>query len=237
MAEITLAAEAGRTIGTRSTGRLRASGKIPGVLYGHGIEPIPLAVDARELRAALSTEAGTNALLALQVDGDSHLAMARDMQRHPVRGTVTHIDFLVVRRDEVISADVTINLVGEATELHKHDGVVQQELFSLAVRTTPGNVPSHLEVDITDLEIGSAIRVADISLPQGVTTEADPEQAVVMGVVQAAAEPVAVAEGEAAEGEAAEGAEGEGAASEGGGDASAEGGSEAAAEGDAGAEG
>jgi large subunit ribosomal protein L25 len=236
MAEITLAAEAGRTTGTRSTGRLRASGKIPGVLYGHGIDPIALAVDARELRAALSTEAGTNALLSLQVDGDAHLAMARDMQRHPVRGTVSHIDFLVVRRDEVISADVTITLVGEATELHKHDGVVQQELFALTVRTTPGNVPSHLEVDITDLEIGSSIRVADLVLPDGVTTEADPEHAIVTGAVQAAAEPVAAAEGEEGA-EAAEGEGGEAAAGDGEGAAAAEGGSDAASEGDAGAEG
>jgi large subunit ribosomal protein L25 len=232
MAEITLAAEAGRTTGTRSTGRLRAAGKIPGVLYGHGIEPIALAVNARELRAALSTEAGTNALLSLQVDGDSHLAMARDMQRHPVKGTVSHVDFLVVRRDEVITAEVTIALVGEAVELHRHDGVVAQELFALAVRTTPGNVPSHLEVDISDLDIGSSIKVADLKLPEGVTTEVDPEHTIVTGTAQAAAEPEPTVEAE----EGAEGAEGvEGA--EGGEAPAAEGGSEAAAEGDAGAEG
>ena len=117
MPETTLTAQTGREIGSSSTRRLRTEGKIPGVVYGHGTDPIPVAVVAREFQIAMSGEAGLNTLLSLQVDGTEHLTLARDIQHHPVRNTVTHVDFLIVRRDELISAEVPINLVGEAVEV------------------------------------------------------------------------------------------------------------------------
>ena len=106
MPEVTLVAEAGRTTGSRSTRRLRAAGKIPGVVYGHGAEPLPVAVGARDFQLAMSGEAGLNTLLSLKVDGKDYLTLARDIQRHPFKNVVTHVDFLIVRRDEVISAEV-----------------------------------------------------------------------------------------------------------------------------------
>ncbi|MGH9208179.1 MAG: 50S ribosomal protein L25, partial [Acidimicrobiales bacterium] len=174
MAEIKVAAEVGRPIGSRPARRLRRDGRIPGVIYGHGIDPLPVAVEARSLRAALTTEAGLNALLAIEVDGTSHLTLAREIQRHPVRGSVSHVDFQVVRRDEVVTSDVPINLVGEAAEVHKGDGMVEQQLFSLSVQAVPAAIPNIIEVDISDLTIGQAIRVVDIVLPQGASTELDP---------------------------------------------------------------
>ena len=180
MAEITLPVESGRPIGSRSSGRLRAAGKIPGVVYGHGIQPLPVSVDARALRAALSTEAGINALLNLTLDGTSHLTLARELQRHPVRHTVLHVDFQVVRRDEVISADIPIALVGEADQVHRGDGMIDQQLFSLHVRAIPANLPNAIEVDISGLAIGDAVRVGDLTLPAGVETDADHELAVVV---------------------------------------------------------
>src|SRR2546421_249751 len=103
MDEVGLAAQPRHEAGTRPSRRLRAAGKVPGVLYGHGIDAVALAVDGRELRGALSTPAGVNALLTLDVAGDRHLAMARQLQRHPVRGSVIHVDFVIVRRDEVVT--------------------------------------------------------------------------------------------------------------------------------------
>ena len=97
MPETTLTAHTGREIGSSSTRRLRAEGKIPGVVYGHGTDPIPVAVVAREFQIAMSGEAGLNTLLSLKVDGKDHLTLARDIQHHPVRNTVTHVDFLIVR--------------------------------------------------------------------------------------------------------------------------------------------
>ncbi|MGH9164257.1 MAG: 50S ribosomal protein L25 [Acidimicrobiales bacterium] len=189
MPEITLAAETGRRPGSSDARRLRTAGKIPAVVYGHGQDPLPVAVDARALRAALNTDAGLNALLDLTVDGASHLTLAREVQRHPVRNTVTNVDFLVVRRDEVISAEVPIALVGDPVTLHRGDGVVDQELFSLTVFAVPGRIPNVIEIDITDLEIGQTIRVGNLGLPTGVTAELDDEAAVVVGQPPQVGEP------------------------------------------------
>lgn len=204
MAEFVLQAAPGRPVGTRPAKRLRAEGQIPAVVYGPGVDPFPVVVQARDLRAALSTEAGLNAVLSLQVDGKPYLTMARELQRHPVRGTVVHVDFQVVDPNREISAEVPISLTGEAVELHRADGVLDQQLFALTVRARPADIPTHLEVDISALSIGSAIRVSEIALPEGVTTDLDPESVIVAG--QAPRVQVEeVPEGEAAEGEAAEG--------------------------------
>ena len=215
MPEIALPAETGRAAGSRSSRRLRNEGKIPGVVYGHGLDPLPVAVPARALRAALSTEAGLNALLDLQVDGTSHLTLARELQRDPVRNRVVHVDFQVVRRDEVISADVPISLVGEAEQVHRGDGVVDQQLFNLGVHATPARIPNVIEVDITGLAIGDTVRVGDLTLPEGVTTDTDPETPVVVGQppqvgLLSEEEEAAAAAAEAGEtGEGAAGGEGE----------------------------
>jgi large subunit ribosomal protein L25 len=217
MAEIQLVAEPGRPAGSRACRRLRREGRIPAVIYGHGIDPIPVSVDAREVRVALNGEAGSRALLELHVGSEQHLAVARQLQRHPVRHTVTHIDFQVVRRDEVISADVPINLVGEAVAVHRGDGTVAQELVTLTVRAKPADLPPHLDVDISQLEIGQAIRVGEIQLPPGVETDADLEQPVVMGQpprVMALPEEGAAEAAEGADGAEAGAASGETAASE-----------------------
>jgi large subunit ribosomal protein L25 len=174
------------------------------VLYGHGIDPISLAIDARELRTALTTAAGVNALLSLKVDGAEHLAIARQLQRDPVRHSVIHIDFQVVSRDEVLRAEVPVTLVGEAETLHREGGVVSQEQFTLVIHATPDRIPAQIEVDITALEVGSSIRLSDIRLPEGVTADLDPEQPLVTGQA-----PTVVEEPEVEGEEAAEAAEGE----------------------------
>lgn len=196
MPEIALTADTGRHLGSAEARRLRSAGMIPGVVYGHGQDPLPIAVNARELRAALTTDAGLNALLDLQVGGTSHLTLAREIQRHPVRNTVTHVDFLVVRRDEVITTDVPVSLTGEAVLVHREKGVVEQQVFSLTVHALPGRIPNLIEVDVSELAVGSAIRVGDVTLPEGVTTDVDPESAVVLGTAaRVDAEPEAPEEG------------------------------------------
>jgi large subunit ribosomal protein L25 len=228
MAEITLAAEAGRIIGSRASGRLRAAGRIPGVVYGHGQDPLPVSVDARELRHALSTEAALNQLLELAVDGQRLLTLAREVQRHPVRNTVTHVDFLIVRRDEVITTDVPIVMVGEAKAVEQERGVVAQPLASLSVRATPAHIPPHIEVDITEMAVGDTVRVGDLRLPRGVTTEVDAEEAVITATTSEVAAEVAAEEAEA-EAEAAQAA-GEGEAGQAGAAGTREGGGEAGGE-------
>ncbi|HLH29522.1 MAG TPA: 50S ribosomal protein L25, partial [Acidimicrobiales bacterium] len=139
------------------------------------------------------------------------------IQRHPSRNVVTHVDFQIVRRDEVISAEVGINLVGEAVEVAHGDGIVEQQLFYLAVKAKPADIPATLELDISELTIGSSLHVTDIRLPSGVELETDPETTVVTGqpprvqtAEEAAAEGAEAAEGEAGAAEGGEAATGEG---------------------------
>ena len=188
MAEITLKAESGRTSGTPASKRLRREGKIPAVVYGHGMDPLPISVDGRELRHALTGDSGLNALLTLKVGGESHLAMAKVLQRDPVRGTVTHVDFLVVRRDEVVTADVPITLIGEAKAVLAEGGIVENPLTNLTVHATPTTIPTHLEVDISELAIGDTIRVGDLKLPSGVSTDVDTDEPVVVAQGQQVSE-------------------------------------------------
>ncbi|MHB1486376.1 MAG: 50S ribosomal protein L25 [Acidimicrobiales bacterium] len=201
MPEISLVADSGRTIGSAPARRLRASSRIPGVVYGHGQAPMSVDVDARSLRAALTTDAGLNALLSLKVGDDTHLALAREIQRHPVRGTVMHVDFLIVRRDEVISAEVPLTLVGEALQVHRANGVVDQQLFNLTIKAVPSAIPASIEVDISELVVGGSVRVSDLRLPPGVESEIDADAAIVMGEgsrTEAEAEAADVATAEAA---------------------------------------
>jgi large subunit ribosomal protein L25 len=223
MAEITLTAELGRPRGSRATRRLRRDGKIPGVIYGHGTDPIPVAVVGRDLRIALSGESGSNTLLSLDTGSGAYLTLARELQRHPVKNTVTHVDFQIVRRDEVIAADVPLTVVGEALEVQHGDGLVEQQLFSLPVRARPADIPSSLEVDVTSLVIGGAIRVGDVALPTGVTTDLDPETTIVVGQPPRVQVLEGAAEGEEAGAEGAAAAAGETPGGEGGGDSGPEG--------------
>lgn len=178
MEEITLVAHPGRATGSRSSRRLRAGGQLPAVVYGHGIAPLAVSVDAKDLRGALTSASGANALLALRVGDTTHLTMAKELQRHPVRGSLLHADFVIVRRDEVVGAEVSVTLAGEAEAVHRGGGVVEQLAFTLAVRALPGDIPNSIEVDIAGLEIGDAIRVGDLVLPPGVEVDADEDQMV-----------------------------------------------------------
>ncbi len=214
--DIILAAQPGRTTGSSASRRLRADGKVPAVLYGRGAEPAPLTVAWRDLRSALTTDKGLNALLTIDVGGKQTKAIVKEIQRHPVRRDVLHVDFLSVDVDKPITTDVPIVLEGEATLVLREEGVVEQALNAIVVHAKPDAIPGHLAVDVSELEIGHTITVADLVLPPGVTTDADPEETVVTAkhaAVEEEPEPVEgeegeeAAEGERAEGEAAEGGE------------------------------
>ena len=236
MAEIKLHASHRAPEGTRSVRRLRAEGKVPGVVYGMGGEPVTLTVEWRELRAALVTEQGLNAVIHLELDGDSTPTLVKDMQRHPVRRNVLHVDFLRVDLDKPVDVEVQIVLEGEAEAVQREGGVVDQMLTALLITAKPNDIPSSLTLDISGLEIGHTLRVGDIALPPGVTTHVDAEEAVVSGQHGVSESDLMPEGAEGEEGEEGEGAEGEGAEGEGGeGSAGAgEGGGEAAAEGESG---
>jgi large subunit ribosomal protein L25 len=183
MSELLLTAHTGRLTGTRSSRRLRAEGMVPGVVYGLGADPISVAVEWPALRKALTTDAGVNALLTLDIEGEQQLSIVKEIQRHPARRNVTHVDFIRLDANAELSVEVPILLEGEAKNVTQVDGMVDQNLFSLAIFSKPDAIPTELTIDISELEVGEAIHVSDIVLPSGVRTEVDPEESIATAVV------------------------------------------------------
>lgn len=205
--------------GTRNVRRLRRQGLVPGVLYGRG-STTAIVVGERELRSALSGPSGHHAIFDIVVEGGKeHHAVLKEFQRHPIRGTLTHIDFHEVRLDRPIQATVGVQLVGEARG-SKVGGMVQIVTRDLRVEALPAAIPEHVEVDISDLDIGQSLRLEDVPAIEGVTFLDDPYGTVLAtcSILRGLAVDEEEAEEEAAEGEAAEGEEGE--APEAAGDAS-----------------
>ncbi|MGH2730998.1 MAG: 50S ribosomal protein L25/general stress protein Ctc [Actinomycetota bacterium] len=232
MAEYKLKAIAREDTGKGAARRSRASGKVPGILYGRGLDPVPLEVDRREFVHALHTDAGMNVLLDIEVDGTNTLALTRELQRDPVRGTLLHADFVKVDRTQAIEIDVPVNIIGEAPG-QKEGGVLEQPLHQVEVRCLPTDVPESVEADISGLAIGDSLRVSDLAVGRDFEILNDPDAVVVSiaapiseeqleameaeaGVVHEPTEEELVAEAEAAAAAAAEGepAEGEAPAEE-----------------------
>jgi len=213
MSQTTLVATPRTGSGTPAARRLRAEGHIPGVLYGRGMEPISVTVERREFRMALSGPAGVNTVLALQVGGSSYPAVVKEMQRHPIRRTVNHVDFLQVNMNEEITVHVAVRLEGESKAVSAMGGLVDPAVDSLEVSCTPTDMPNEFVIDITDMQPDTVIRLSDIPMPKGVTALGDPDMPVVTVLTTAAEieEPAADVEGEA-EGEDAPAAEGDAAA-------------------------
>ena len=207
MTETVLQAETGRRAGSSDARRLRTEGKIPAVVYGHGMDPLPVSVDRRELRQALSGAAGMNTILDLTVDGTVYPSLIKDIQRHPVKRNVQHIDFIQVNLNEEIVVSIPIHLEGEAKEVSANGGLVDLTMQELQVRTTPRNIPDGLTINVSEMTMDTVIRVEDIPLPSGVAAEADADAPVV--TVLTMRTPVLDAEEEAAEAAAAEAAEGD----------------------------
>ena len=213
---ITLTASIGRIAGSRSSTRLRTDGLVPAVVYGLGRDAIAVSVPWPDLRRALTTEAGLNALITLDVDGQKDLAIIKDLQRHPVRRNVLHIDFLRVDPDAPVAVEVPLILVGEAKLVEARKGIVDQPLKTLTVKAKPADIPSQIEIDITNLDIGVATTVETLTMPAGVTTDIDDSIQLVLGLATrfSAEDGAEAGEGDeggeaAAAGESAEAAEGD----------------------------
>ncbi|MGA9278635.1 50S ribosomal protein L25 [Ilumatobacter sp.] len=214
MTETILNATSGRTTGSSSSRRLRSEGRIPAVVYGQGMDPLSISVDRRELRAALSGSSGLNTIVDLTVDGEMYPSIIKEAQRHPVRLTIEHLDFIQVNLNEEIIVRVPIHLTGSAKEVNDNNGLIDQIMTDLEVSTTPRNIPDEIVFDVSDMDMDSTITIADLAIPSGVTATHDPESTVItVGVMRtpvldeeaaeaAAAAALAESEGEAGEGDA-----------------------------------
>jgi len=208
MSDTVLVAETGRPTGSAAARRMRTEDVIPAVVYGQGMEPLSISVKRRDLRHALSGPAGLNTVLDLTIDGSVFPAIVKDIQRHPVRRSVSHVDFIQVNLDQEITVSVPLHLHGEATEVMSANGLVDPAVDHIEVATTPRLIPDEFVIDITDFTLDTVVHLADVPMPAGVTATGDPDMVIVTVLVmkeEVLEEPEA-AEGE---GEAAEGAEAE----------------------------
>jgi len=221
MSQVSLRAQAGRKPGSRESRRIRRTGQVPAVVYGTGVEPIPVQVDAHDLHVALHTEAGSNAIITLEIEaGDTLTTMARIIERHPFRNEYRHVDFVTVDLKKKVTAEVAVHFEGSPLGV-REGGVFSPQRTHVLVEVLPTDIPSHIELDITEVDIGGSLRVADLPAIEGLAYLEDPD-AVVMSVTTPAAEieePVAEDE-ELAEGEERE--EGEEAAEQGAAETEAE---------------
>jgi large subunit ribosomal protein L25 len=183
--ETTLTAELRADTGKGAARRLRATGLVPGILYGHGMDPVKLSISGKDLLHLFHTAGGGGTLVDLKVDGQTHLAIPREIQRDHIHGRFIHIDFLAVRRDERITLAVEVHEVGEAPGI-RAGGVIEHHLREIEIECLPKDVPETIPADISSMEIGDLLRVSDIPAPEGVIflTAADTP---VISVIQPAA--------------------------------------------------
>jgi large subunit ribosomal protein L25 len=179
--ELVLNADPTRPTGTRPSRRMRREGHIPAVIYGMGAEPVAVSVPWRDLRQCLKTEAGINAVITLDLEGKQLMSLVKDIQRHPVRRDVIHVDFIRVDPKKPVVIDVPVTVTGEAKKVAQMQGIVDQQLFRISVSALPDSIPNEVIVDVSDLDIGDVITVGDIPLPAGATAVSDADATVVQG--------------------------------------------------------
>ena len=211
-----IAAERREEFGKGAARRIRRENKIPAVIYGHGNETVHVTLPGHATMMALK-HGGTNAVLELDIAGDTQLALAREVQVDPIRRVIEHIDFVAVRRGEKVTVDVPVHVVGEAAS----ETLVVTENATVQVEAEATHIPEQIEVEVTGAEAGTQVLASDLQLPSGTTLLTDPETLVVnvTGQVSEEALEAELAEAEADAGierevstedaEAADGAEGE----------------------------
>ncbi|MDO5863914.1 MULTISPECIES: 50S ribosomal protein L25/general stress protein Ctc [Paenarthrobacter] len=196
MSEQKLAAELRTEFGKGYARRARVAGRIPAVIYGHGAEPVHVTLPGRETTLAVRV---ANALLNLDINGEAHLTIVKDIQRNAIKQTIEHMDLLTVRHGEKVTVDVPVHVTGEVAP----GAVANQEAVTISVEAEATHLPTALEVDIEGREAGAHVHASDVVLPKGVSllTEAD---TLVVNISEATA---SAAGEEAAEGEEAPAAE------------------------------
>jgi len=161
-------------LGKGGARKARAAGQIPGIVYGHGETPLPVAVGAREFQLALHQHRGSNAIVSLMVDGGEHTALIRDVQYDPISRAILHLDFQKVSLTETVEIDVTLHLTGLPVGVKDGGGVLEHITRTVKVRCLPTAIPSSIDVDVAALNIGDSAHVRDISVPD-VEVLSDPD--------------------------------------------------------------
>lgn len=171
---------------------LRREGQIPGVIYGHQREPQALAVAARDLEKLLERISADNTVIDLAIEGGNARALIREIQRHPFKRQILHVDFQEIVAGEKMTVRVPIRLVGTPVGVRLGGGIIDHTLRELTISVDPANIPNHVDVDVNDLELGGSVHVSQVQVPAGVTVLDEPGAAVVViATPRAAVEAVA----------------------------------------------
>ncbi len=214
MATATLSASARSDTGKGVARKLRQSGRIPGVVYGHGRDPQPLSLDNREVERLLERIAVSSTVVELALDGKTARTLIREIQRHPFKKSILHVDFQELVAGEVVTVRVPLVFVGIAEGVRNNAGILEQIMHELTIEVDPASIPNHIDVDVTPLALGRSIHVGDLALPAGVTALDDEEATVcavsapravsetpVEGVAEVPAEPELIRKPKGEEGE------------------------------------
>ena len=178
--QVPLTIEPRERTGKGDSGRLRKNGRVPAIVYGYAVEPTAVTVDALDLYHTLHTDAGRNVLIRLELNGDTHLAVARDLQSHPIRGDYVHVDLLTVDKDVPISVEIPVHLIDE-DDITSDGGVLNQILYTVPILVKPLDTPNAFELSVAGLEIGDVLRVENLQdqLPDGAEFDIDEVRTVV----------------------------------------------------------
>ncbi len=196
--QVTLSARHRTDVGRNSVKQLRTRGSVPAVIYGHKDQPANLEINAREINKLLAHAVGENILVELQIAGDkgatSKLSLIQEVQHHPVRREILHVDFLEVATDEVLHTEVPVEPTGEADGVKNYGGLLEHSLRSLHIECLPKDLPEIILVDVSALGVNQSLHVRDIPLPQGVKATSDPDLTVfIVAESKTEVEPVAAA--------------------------------------------
>jgi large subunit ribosomal protein L25 len=160
--------------------KLRQTGRIPAIIYGHAREPQPLSINTREFEKLLDHISAENTVIELSFDGRTSRTLIREIQRHPFRREYLHVDFQELVAGETVVVRIPLVLIGTAIGVRQEGGVLDQTLRDLEIEVDPANMPNHIDVDVTNVNIGESIHVRDLTLPAGVTPLTEPDAAIVV---------------------------------------------------------
>jgi large subunit ribosomal protein L25 len=169
MATASLAAQTRSERGTGVARKIRQSGQVPAVIYGHGREPQSLTINTREVERLLGQFSAGSTVIELSVDGTVAKTLIREIQRHPVNRSIVHIDFQQLVAGEKITVSIPLRFVGTADGVRNSGGILEETMHQVHLRVDPSAIPDHIDVDVTPLTIGHSFHIRDLTLPEGVT--------------------------------------------------------------------
>jgi len=196
MAMVSFNATAREKGGKGAARQLRARGQVPAVIYGHGREPMSLSLNARDLDKLLGHIQAESTVIEVTVEGHTAKTLIREIQRHPIKRQILHVDFQALVAGEKVIVSIPIVLTGTAEGVKLEGGVLEQPLRELEIEVDPANIPDHVELDVTNMMIGDSLHVSDLKVPEGVEIQDDPETSVaVLAAPRAVVEETPAAEG------------------------------------------